>query len=245
MKLGIGITTRNRIEVLDHSLANFTKYTDDTQEILVVDDNSDIDSFSVLGDRYPDIDFIYNKERKGVAKSKNVIISEFQNKDGVILFDDDCFPIQPGWTQHFIKGCIQHDQHHMIFAQEPQITIERRFEYVDAWLGCLGVCIFLSRKAIKTIGGFDPKFGLYGFEHHELTGRCYAAKLSPMGVYVTPKNMSEYIWSSDLRGDHEGFKWPCKGCMSEEEKIPALDYNNRVSVDIMRNPQPGFYRKFE
>jgi len=245
MKLGVGITTRNRIDVLEHSLINFVKYMDDSHEILVVDDNSDTDCFSVLGDKFPDIEFIYNKERKGVAKSKNVIISRFQDKDGVILFDDDCFPYQPNWTQHFVKACVQHNQHHMVYAQEPQITIERRFEYADAWLGCLGVCIFLSKKAIKTIGGFEPKFGLYGFEHHELTGRCYVAGLSPMGVYVTPKNMSEYIWCFDLRGDHEGYKWPCKGCMSEDEKKQALDYNTRVTVDIRTNPQLGFYRKFE
>ena len=246
--IGVGITTRNRPDILDYTLSWFTKFEDRYQDIVVYDDDSDIDSYELLGDKYGDkIQWLESAgERLGIAKSKNMLIKGFLDTgwdyDGFILFDDDSFPTQEGWYEHFLKARKNHNQHHMIFAKEPNIVLESRREYADVWCGCLGVCIWLTPYAIQRVGGWDPRFKRYGFEHFDLTNRCYLAKLSPLGLYVSPKDISKYIWCFDTNGDHEGFKWPHKGCMSKEERAEAIDENSRVRLQIIAEHSNNFHR---
>ena len=271
--IGVGITTRNRPEILDYALGWFAKFQDRNQDILVVDDNSDIDVHETLGEKYPHISFMYNQERLGIAKSKNELIKGFLDTgweyDGFVLFDDDAFPTQEGWYEHFLRARKNHNQQHMIFAKEPQIVLESSREYADIWCGCLGVCVWLTPYAVQRIGGWDPRFKRYGMEHHELTRRCYLAKLSPLGLYVSPKDISDYIWCFDTNGDHvscdcgwngkyiescpecgdplilneDGFKWPHKGCMTKEERDEAIAENGKIFVEIKNEKKENLFRK--
>lgn len=201
--IGVGITTRNRPEVLDYVLSQFMKYADKNQDILVVDDCSDdIWALADLMDKYG-VGFMRNGKRLGIAKSKNELIKEFADHEGMVIFDDDCFPTQEGWYEYFLRAFKNHKQHHMIYAREPQIMLSKRFAHADVWMGCLGVCVWLSKYAVQKVGGWDPRFKYYGVEHHELTGRCYRAGLSPLGHYVSPREISNYTWCFDTDGDHQ------------------------------------------
>ena len=241
--IGVGITTRNRPEVLDYTLSQFAKYADKNQDIIVYDDYSD--DFEALGDvvpKYPDIHFVFGGERLGIAKSKNELIKEFSHHEGMVLFDDDCFPTQEGWYEHFLRAFKNHKQHHMIYAREPQIMLSKRFEYADVWMGCLGVCIWLSKYAIQKVGGWDPRFGIYGVEHHELTGRCRRAGLSPLGHYVSPREISNYVWCFDTDGDHGDFKWIHRGCMDDDEKKKAIDENVKIAEGMVKEQNKKVFR---
>jgi len=245
--VGVGITTRNRPDVLDHALEWFTKFQDNNQDILVVDDNSDTDVYETLGEKYPDVSFMYNQERLGIAKSKNELIkgflSEKQEYEGFIIFDDDAFPTEEGWYEHFLRAKKNHNQHHLIYSQEPHIVLEAKLEYADVWHGCLGVCMWLTPYAVQRVGGWDPRFKIYGMEHHELTGRCYLAKLSPLGLYVSPSDISKYIWCFDTRGDHDGFQWQHKGCMTKDERAEAIAENKKVADQLMINREKNLFRE--
>jgi len=251
--IGVGITTRNRPEVLNYVLSQFVKYRDKNQDIVVIDDCSTM-SVAPICEKYG-IDYIINEHRMGIAGAKNELVKEFAQHEGMVLFDDDCFPTQEGWYEHFLRAHKNHKQHHMIYAREyrrqpdengnniPVIVLEDRFEYADVWKGCLGVCIWLSQYAIQKIGGWDPKFKRYGIEHHELTGRCYRANLSPLGHYVSPLKISDYIWCFDTDGDHGDFKWIHRGCMTNEEKQEAIAENQKVAEEMIRNPIKSNYRE--
>jgi len=269
--VGIGITTRNRPEVLDYTLSQFVKYRDRNQDIVVFDDFSDNrQRVDAVCEKYG-IDFMYHSERLGIAKSKNELIKEFVDHEGMILFDDDCFPTADGWYEHFLRAHKNHKQHHMIYAREPQIMLAQRFRYADSWMGCLGVCVWLSKYAIQKVGGWDPRFGIYGVEHHELTGRCRRAGLSPLGHYMTPRDMSTYIWCFDTDGDHyscgcgwqggpvkdyeagdtrcpncggevTGFDWIHRSCMDEEEKRKAIDENVKIAQQMVDEQNKNVFR---
>ena len=266
--IGVGITTRNRPEVLDYTLSQFMKFADKNQDIIVVDDYSDdkAATWDIIN-KYG-IDMIENDTRLGIAKSKNELIKEFANHEGMVIFDDDCFPTQEGWYEHFLRAFKNHKQHHTIYAREPQIMLSKRFAHADVWMGCLGVCIWLSKYAVQKVGGWDPRFGIYGVEHHELTGRCYRAGLSPLGHYVSPREISNYIWCFDTDGDHvlcdcgysgkyerdcpacgdplilneDGFKWIHRGCMDDKEKETAIAENVKIAGDMVREQNKKVFR---
>jgi len=190
-RIGIGITTRNRPEVLKYTIGQFFRFTPSEIDIVVVDDNS-IEQTDVDGCTYH-----YNTERLGVAKSKNECI-KLLDKDFVFLFDDDCFPTANKWWESWIDA----GENHMVMSPGKVIREKKdNCRHMDGGLGC---CIFLTRKAIETVGGFDPDFGMWVFEHAELSNRIFMAGLTDW-VYIAP--LEEHIYSFDYSGSTDDFEW--------------------------------------
>ena len=193
--VGIGITTRNRPDVLEFVIGQFNKYYSDELKFVVIDDNSDDPDLNrrwaeQLGEYY------YNENRLGIAKSKNECIKQLDTEH-ILLFDDDCFPIKPRWWDPWINA-----DHHMVYALRPLIGRKELKEKTIWWKGCLGCCLYFSRHAIDTLGGFDPRFKIAGFEHAEITSRARRAGLIPH-PYISPRDTG--IWSFDASGDYDSF----------------------------------------
>ena len=222
--VGVGITTRNRPEVLDFTLRQFAKY-DNGLKYVIVDDNSD-------EIRSPDFGaYYYNKERLGVAKSKNRCI-KLLNTDHVFLFDDDCFPTCENWWEPWLDR-----YHHMTYSW-PNMGKKEEFFDITFWSGTLGCCLYLSRHALKTVGGFDPDFGIYGYEHYELTNRIFRSGIVPHR-YISPKDPC--IWSFDAQGDYEDFKWINRGCMDQKEK--AIESKKAEANVLKISQKKSIYRE--
>lgn len=216
MNWAVGITTYNRPEVLEFTLSQFDKFGGD---IIIIDDHSD---------KKPSKRCIRNKERLGIAKSKNKCINLLKEYDRIFLFDDDCFPVKDKWWEY-------PEGHHFVHAEYPQQYISKYNKDTIWWTGCMGCSMMLDQEVLEKCGGMDESFGIYGFEHVEFTHRIFKLGLTP-SPYVTTRNLSDNIWSLDARGSYDGFDW--KGyfngnhwigsSLSEEEKTEWISKNERL-----------------
>jgi glycosyltransferase involved in cell wall biosynthesis len=199
----IAITTYNRPKVLEFSLSQFKKYGGD---IVIVDDCSSV--------AYPKLPNVHrNKERLGIAKSKNKCLSLLKDYKRIFLFDDDCFPICENWWKPYIDG----GEHHYCYGCEPQITIKAMNEKTTWWHNTFGCCLMVDQAVLKKVGGMDEKFGLWGFEHAEFSHRIFNAGLIPY-PYITPTGVSNLVWSLDMLGSYGGFEWDQQSSMSQDER---------------------------
>jgi len=184
--VGIGITTYNRRESALYSIGQVCKVAPPGAKIVVVDDCSDFE-FKTMG-----VEVHRNSTRRGVAYSKNKCLELLDDCDYIFLLDDDIFPIAHGWTDRYIEASlntgIQHFQYcWKYFHSERSINSYRYNEFKKG----AGVMLFFTRKAIETVGGYDLRYGLWGYEHLGMSYRIYNHGLAP-----TPFN--DVIGSGDL-----------------------------------------------
>ncbi|MDY0197619.1 MAG: glycosyltransferase [Tenuifilaceae bacterium] len=207
MKVGIGITTRNRSDILDICLDHFRYFENKNypySKIVVVDDNSDLyekNNNIEICEKYS-ADYYYNFDRKGIAKTKNVCISRLKDCDYIFLLDDDCFPKQHGWDNYYINIYEETGIEHMLWMQpevQEHLQLIETVGNINKFSNCMGVLMFFTKNAIEQLGGFDPRFNIYGFEHAQLSKRANDAGLmNNIGPYVAPKDCSNYIYSMDM-----------------------------------------------
>jgi len=218
--IGIGITTFNRPEVLEFTLSQFRKFGGG--DIVVVDDCSTQD--------YPKLPCIFyrNPERLGIAKSKNKCISLLKGFDLIFLFDDDCFPIAENWWMPFIEGGM----HHYVFANEKRIKVKHHAGKNTFWHDTLGCCLMIDQEVLRTVGGMDNRFGIWGYEHCEYTQRIFKAGLIP-APYITPKDISQYIWAFDVSGTYNGFVWKNQSSIPDGEKAQLDRLNFHVYMQLV------------
>lgn len=212
-RIGIGITTRDRTSVLEYTLRQFDKYTPAEIKIVIIDDNSkEGEENRKVAEAYGE--YYYNEVRLGVAKSKNECIKKLDT-DHIFLFDDDCFPVRDEWWKPWLVG-----EHHMVFSPGKGVRkLKEQSKEVEGGLGC---CLYFSRECLDTVGGFDPDFGMWGYEHAEITNRIFCAGLTSY-TYLAP--LEANVFSFDYSGDHGDFKWINRGCMDNEEKALCAKAN--------------------
>lgn len=230
MSIGIAITTKDRPDVLKFTIDQHLKNLCPAK-YLIVDDNS---TDNVFNESYSRLlgEYHYNNVRLGVAKSKNVCIKKL-DVDHLFLFDDDCFPIKQGWWKPWVDSGVDF----MTFGCEDTISIEKRENGLTYWNGHHGCALYLTRKCIEVIGGFDPDFGLYGFEHSELAQRVLKSGIIDHN-YISPNDTG--MWSFDAQGSFGDFKWCGKHCMAENEVQSAIIINGEILGQVMK--KTGIYR---
>ena len=251
MKIGIGITTRNRPQLLHLALKHHAEFRPNNAEYLVVDDNSDpfipgyatppnhdvMRRFSVFGkvqkgfepETVADMWYLWLHERHGVAKAKNRCIKHFTDCDWVFLFDDDCFPVRNGWEKHFIEAAEFHAVHHLSYLVEVDaIELAKSEKHVDIWTNGLGCCLLWSKKALEVLGGMDPDMGKWGYEHAQMSQRAAAAKLCPF-PYMAPKSCQDWLYAADIDWGHK-HTHPPLGRVEFEFKSSMPDSEKEIEV---------------
>lgn len=201
----IGITTRNRPEYLALALEHFITYSRPTNKIIIINDDSDCSYQKVLNNipaNYKNnISYHNNSVRNGIAKSKNECLKRMidLNANHFFLFDDDCFPKKDGWEDCFINAAQKSNVHHLMFLTPFSIIQPiHKMDHITAYNNCAGVMLYLDKKVVETVGGFDTRFGFYGYEHAQYSKRIHAAKLSGNYLYNSPNNANDYIYSLDI-----------------------------------------------
>jgi hypothetical protein len=65
-----------------------------------------------------------------------------------------------------------------------------------------GMCLFFTRKCLDAIQGYDEAFGIYGYEHSDISRRAKAAGFcgNESFPYITPHETTKYLYSLDF--DH-------------------------------------------
>lgn len=233
LKIGVGVTTFKRPEVLRLFLRQLQEYTKNYFFHIAYDKESD---------------------RKGIAARKNECLKMLYDSgcDYIFLFDDDCFPIQKGWTDFFIEAHKRTGQHHFLYLREVgELKKTREQDGIDIYNLCGGVFMMITREVVERVGGFNPQYKIYGYEHGTYSMRIHGAGLTPMGAYLCPVDSGEYLYALDWdrhinfpEVDHMVFKDKSFGFQSslhdELDKVPGyLKENGYVyHQDLLTIKQP-------
>ena len=190
--VGVGVTTHNRRDVALDCIAKIKKLTPDAL-VVVVDDGST--------EPYPDADHRFETP-VGIARAKNRCLELLADAgaEHLFLFDDDAYPLVDGWWQPYVDSPEPH-----LMRIFPDLTGPKKLNdiaevYRDtqhvAYTGPRGVMIYAHRSVLDTVGGMDPAFGRWGWEHGDWSNRIHAAGMTTwrFGDVV---NSAELVYSLD------------------------------------------------
>jgi glycosyltransferase involved in cell wall biosynthesis len=204
---GIGITTVNREKHLDLVIDQIRRHTPTNTRI-----------------------FIYHDTHKnGVAHAKNECLKELSDCDHIFLFDDDCFPILTGWDQFFIDHHQRTGQHHFMYLKDtPSIIKTGVHDDIGLYHNCAGCFMFLTKEVIEKVGGYNPNYKGYGYEHAGYSNRIFWSGLNTFGAYLCPEKAGEFIYSLDLDNHIQFPKLTHYPTLSTVEIFENIEHNKAV-----------------
>lgn len=236
--IGVGITTRNRSEVLDACLRHFDQFSTIVDRLVVVDDNSEETHRERLTTALTHVSIPHvlrsSDKRLGISKAKNACLAALQDCDHVFLFDDDAWPQKEGWEEYWIKcSKVNKIGHSMWLCDYPGLnTVIRKTGTVGSgttemsvFNNCLGVALYFSRNCLQALGGYDTSAeNVYGYEHAQMSTRAKQAGFTYNNNYVAPSNCAEYVYSIDI-----SWGWMQKNAPLTD--ISAINIQSSVSVE--------------
>lgn len=192
-KIGIGITTRNRRFNFLISYKQWLSHLPNDARLVVVDDASE----------YPlDVADYRFEQQAGIARAKNKCLELLQDCDHVFLVDDDVYPTKPNWFVPYINSgeehlCLTftHTSDGSRTTKVEEGTHNGKVVY-NLPNGCM---LYATRKAIDTVGGMDPAFGIWGYEHVDWSNRIHAFGLTKH-PYMDIKDSKGYFYVGDFYG---------------------------------------------
>jgi len=246
-KIGVAITTRNRRETLDLFLMHFRAFSK-VADIVIVDDSSDcpLTDLKVEG---LNIHYFYSPERLGIAKAKNKCLSELYKLKSThfFLLDDDAFPQKTGWEDYYINTGLEAEIPHLTYNnKEWWIPHVESLPNIDVYSHSSGILLYYTKEILDKIGGFDLRFGLWGFEHIQHSNRAYLVcektkhKASDVRyrnhfvpaintAFFSPSKCTEYIYSLDI--DYPRYRTPLMG--NTEVKVASSTLGSERSSDAV------------
>ncbi|MFD2582252.1 glycosyltransferase family 2 protein [Pedobacter vanadiisoli] len=189
MKILIGITTKNRAQILPKAIDSALSQDYQNKEVWVFDDAS-TDDTSLLQNQYPQVNWITSAESKGLMYARNL----FMDQEGFELFcslDDDAWFLKSDSLSkviHFFENdsriaAIGFD---MLDKQNglPSV-IKQTVSLTNSYIGC-GHVIHCS--AARQVGFYTLAPGYYGSEEKDLCLRLIDSN------YLILKYTGEYVW---------------------------------------------------
>lgn len=251
MKIGIGITTRNRPDVLRCSLEHWKKDIDGSGmpiRLVVVDDHSDmpIDTLGYPCYRLP--------KHSGIAIAKSYCLALLQDCDYIFLADDDIFPIQQGWEWPYIYAHLTTGIHHFVYMEPVGTTKEPVLRKVgqvvlEQYDSMGGVLLFLTKHALTHVGAYYMRYDVYGFEHVGYTRRIHRAGLMPGTVPATNvQGTRSFWWPMDWRGVPVGYSFDFKPSLPVDQARESTQRNSYIFMDELNGsslyyPLPSLDKK--
>lgn len=177
--ISICITTRNRPESFAIVLERIRQHTNCEYQLIVVDDASETP--------YYDASYRFS-ERSGIPAAKNKCL-ELAKYDHTFLFDDDTYPVADEWYLPYINS----GKEHLCYSFLPYFKAKNGFKYHTLGNGCM---LYVTRKCIDTIGGFDWNYGLGKYEHVDFSRRIHNAGLTE-SIFMDVDNSSNLLYCMD------------------------------------------------
>ena len=192
--IGIGITTHNRHAMLRNTLVEVRRFAPEGARIVVVDDASDV----------PVKEATFRFEKNvGIARAKNKCFELLEDFDHIFLFDDDTHPLSTDWWRPYVASPESHLQYmfeHLATGRKlDDATLIYSDGSITAWSHGRGSMLYFKRRCLEVVGGMDPAFGKWGFEHVELSGRIYNAGLTSF-KFMDVVHGRGLFWAAD---EHE------------------------------------------
>ncbi|UVD40295.1 glycosyltransferase [Mycobacterium phage Capablanca] len=179
-RIGIGVTTHNRVGMLHQCVYNIECHTPDDRVLVVVDDASDpapYHPFKAPGQTYR------FEQNVGVARAKNKCIELLMASevDHVFLFDDDTWPVEKDWWRQYTESGYEHLSWNWLPRWDDYRDLWPLADDhgITSWNTSNGCLLYYTRKALETAGGMRVQFGRWGFEHLEHSYRIHRFGLTP------------------------------------------------------------------
>lgn len=228
--IGIAITTRNRHEIFRKTYTEIRKFAPANSVLVIVDDASTSPC--------PEATFRF-EQNVGIARAKNKCL-ELLYKAGCehfFLFDDDCYPKRVDWYKPYVESREPHLNY--IFAEFKTLGAAKlndmmvlyRDSSIVAYSHVRGCMCYYKRICLDRVGGMDPVFGLWGYEHPSLSDRIYNAGLTSFRYMDVPDSY-DLIYSRDEHTSNEGStvvgaerrKWIERNARLYDERKDSREY---------------------
>lgn len=190
-KVGVGITTHNRYDTFQKTLSEIDKHCPSAFKIVVVDDASTVP--------VPEATYRYEKN-VGIAVAKNKCFELLDDCDHIFLFDDDTYPVTPNWWQPYVQSGEPHLMYiFQDFANGRKLNdnvLLYQDDKLQSWSHPRGVMCYFQRKCLDKVGGMDPIFGRWGWEHPQLSDRIFNSGLTKFR-YADVVGSEKLFYSAD------------------------------------------------
>lgn len=196
---GVAITTFGRPKELAQCLESVLENAPAGTPVVVVDD------FGTPKAEVPDgVTLVRNDANKGIAVSKNRCLAELEKTgvDHYFLLDDDTTIVDPSIWQRYMEAS---EPHLMAIYDKPGGTTKKQVEelYEDDELvyyhATRGYFLYVERRVVDAVGGMDPGFGRWGWEHMSWSDRIHSAGFTT-ARYMDIKGSDELVHSLDQAG---------------------------------------------
>lgn len=177
LKIGIGITTYNRADLISDTVESLRSNSFFSNEIFVADDGSSDNTQSTL-EAIKNISWATSKNR-GIAWNKNralFYLHQIKKCDIILLLEDDVRSHKKGWDLDWVLATISFG--HVNYAGRWLLRGENSNA---AWHNPVrsgivgGQCSGFTRETLTYVGYLDTRFRKYGHEHVEHTLRMIRA----------------------------------------------------------------------
>jgi len=182
-KVGIGVSTYNRPEILKYTLAQLLKNKKADTIVVVSDDGSTlpevrdvIRSFNIPWTTGPNCGSVGNKNR---------LLRLLCDCDYMFIMEDDVLVKRVGWEKFWIDGHLKSGIHHFTFSPHgPYGKLKNVTKFKNSNIIVEhtetdgGTFSFYTNEVIQTCGGFSPKFKGMGWGHCEFSERIFRAGLT-------------------------------------------------------------------
>lgn len=258
--IGIGITTKDRPDILEITLEGISRYLPKDYKIVISDDSqNDLNkeaNLNACSRHLKTFNYLDNSSNRGVARNKNNCITALSGCDYLFLFDDDCFPIKDNWAEYIINCHLESGVHHFNLLDNTLHRITSETQYngftIQEHHMVGGVFMFLTKEVISRVGAFNKDYDVYGFEHASYTYRIFKSGLhNGLGINLTIGDLQDYIFSFDYsqfahNKNHARFcELPIRNKFSSS--MPKAEANASISFNqaIMNQDCNGpIYREF-
>lgn len=163
-RIGIGVTTCNRHDVVAHTVAEIERLTPDA--VVVVIDDASAKPVERADYRFDD--------NVGIAAAKNKCMELLVQAgcDELFLFDDDAYPLVEEWWRPYVESPEPHLMR--IFPDRSGPHELHRDDRHVAFSDPRGVMLYAHRSVLDVAGGMDLGFGRWGYEHGDWSCRIHA-----------------------------------------------------------------------
>lgn len=237
-KIGIAISTcSKRPQYFLTVLAKIKRYRPKNSVIVIVEDFRDI----TIEDHDLTRGYVKHhfKNQVGIPTVKNKCIELLydQGCEHFFLFDDDVYPIHEHWCQPYINSEYDHLCYTFLENRNDVLLRDYTSSYKTHLLanGCM---MYMSKKCIDTIGGFDTEFGLGKFEHVEYSRRAYNAGVIPYPFIDVAYSDKLFISLDDPKHRLEDMQ----RTFTDEEQIHLASINSSKFYNKMNDKQFKNYK---
>lgn len=170
-ELGIGIITYNRLPALQGCVECVRRCTTTPFRLVIADDGSDDGSSDWAREQGL---VVITGQRRGVAWNKNRALYPLLERtscDPILLLEDDCWPIEPGWQAAWIEAGRRWG--HVNSAPPDELVVAGSGTSADPCRSkdYTAQCTVTTREALSAVGYLDTRFWGWGFEHVEWSAR--------------------------------------------------------------------------